>query len=56
MRYSRVLGEEVSSSRHNDDANQGETVISASVITDLGPTIRELMYDNPAIITLLTRD
>ena len=56
MRYSRVLSEELSSSRHNDDTKQGETVISASVMTDLGPTIRELVYENPVIITLLARD
>jgi hypothetical protein len=49
--------------RHDDATHycpvkpiQGKTVISASVITNLSPTVRELVYENPAIITPLAHD
>jgi hypothetical protein len=35
---------------------QGKTVISASVIANISPTVQELVYENPAIITPLARD
>ena len=35
---------------------QGKTVISASVIATISPTVQELVYENPVIITPLARD
>jgi hypothetical protein len=35
---------------------KGKTVISASVIAKISPTVQEFVYENPAIITPLARD
>jgi hypothetical protein len=38
------------------DSKGGKAVISASIIANLAPTVREFVYSNPAIITPLARD
>jgi len=51
-----VLSCNVSSSFYAADTGHAQTVISASVIAALAPTVRELVYNNPSIVTPLARD
>lgn len=51
-----ILGNRDSSSYRIVDTIQRQTVISESTIAKLAPTVRELVYPNPAIITPLARD
>jgi len=50
-----ILGDEAASAAVTKLVS-GKTVISASVIANLSPTVTEFVYSNPAVITPLARD